>query len=295
MLLEIAVGDAYGMGYEYVDRKVVEEFNKGFSYRQHPLHHELKPGDYTDDTQMSLALAEYFCQYGFEKEITKTTERRIANWFVGAFKRNPIKGYSRGFQILLEGVVDGRDMIEKITANGKTDKNGAAMRSVPCGLIKDLGFLMEFTALQAGITHEGSGVVASQAVALATWYFRNAFGKPQHLPEFLNSTLGINETWEWQGPVKSPQNLGMITAKAAIFAVLCTNSVQDAIIQSIEYSGDVDTVAAIAAGIASQSIWHEKNLTSDHPLVCSMRNNEFGKDYLVSLDSDLEKIAKKSH
>lgn len=57
MLIEIAIGDAYGAGFEYVKDEVVRASNTLQGYIQHPRH-GLQAGQYTDDTQMSLALAE---------------------------------------------------------------------------------------------------------------------------------------------------------------------------------------------------------------------------------------------
>lgn len=58
MLVELAVGDACGAGFEYVwNRKFVSAHNDLSAYVRHPWHKQ-KPGTYTDDTQMSIAIAE---------------------------------------------------------------------------------------------------------------------------------------------------------------------------------------------------------------------------------------------
>ena len=57
MLLELAIGDAYGAGFEYADIEYVKQHNNLFNYVKHPRH-KLIPGSYTDDTQMSIAIAE---------------------------------------------------------------------------------------------------------------------------------------------------------------------------------------------------------------------------------------------
>ena len=57
MLLELAIGDAYGAGFEYVDTEMILPQNNLSAYVKHPRHH-IQPGSYTDDTQMSLAIAE---------------------------------------------------------------------------------------------------------------------------------------------------------------------------------------------------------------------------------------------
>jgi ADP-ribosyl-[dinitrogen reductase] hydrolase len=57
MLIELAVGDAYGAGFEYVSKTILKH-NDLSGYIQHPRHKGIRPGYYTDDTQMSLAIAE---------------------------------------------------------------------------------------------------------------------------------------------------------------------------------------------------------------------------------------------
>ena len=58
MLLELAIGDAYGAGFEYVDARMVRDHNDLSGYVQHPRHKGTAPGCYTDDTQMTLAIVE---------------------------------------------------------------------------------------------------------------------------------------------------------------------------------------------------------------------------------------------
>ncbi|MGF1988711.1 MAG: ADP-ribosylglycohydrolase family protein [Nostoc sp. ZfuVER08] len=50
MLLELAIADAYGAGFEYADEMLVN--NDLSRYVQHPRF-RLIPGSYTDDTQLS--------------------------------------------------------------------------------------------------------------------------------------------------------------------------------------------------------------------------------------------------
>lgn len=56
MLVELAIGDAYGAGFEYAPAAILKH-NDLSRYIQHPKHN-IRPGQYTDDTQMSLAIAE---------------------------------------------------------------------------------------------------------------------------------------------------------------------------------------------------------------------------------------------
>src|SRR5688572_4557338 len=59
LLLRIAQGDACGMATEFVDdRRVREVAMRLDAYCQHPTFLDVRAGHYTDDTQMSIAVAE---------------------------------------------------------------------------------------------------------------------------------------------------------------------------------------------------------------------------------------------
>jgi ADP-ribosyl-[dinitrogen reductase] hydrolase len=85
VLVELAVGDAYGAGFEYVDQSAVWAGNDLSRYVAHPRH-RIAPGSYTDDTQMSLAVAEAIVD-----DLAWTPEALAAK-FVQVFKRDPREG-----------------------------------------------------------------------------------------------------------------------------------------------------------------------------------------------------------
>lgn len=58
VLVELAVGDAHRAGFEYADAEFVRTGNKVRGYVQHSRHKSILPGAYTDDTQMTHAVAE---------------------------------------------------------------------------------------------------------------------------------------------------------------------------------------------------------------------------------------------
>src|SRR4051812_29384991 len=101
MLVEIAIGDAYGAGFEYAPDRLVRERNDLSAYIQHPRH-RLRPGCYTDDTQMSVAVAEAVVSD------EPWTPELLARHFVTAFKRDPREGYASGFYHFLQEVRDGQ-------------------------------------------------------------------------------------------------------------------------------------------------------------------------------------------
>jgi ADP-ribosylglycohydrolase len=81
MLIGLAIGDAYGAGFEFVDQQTIELYNNLNGYIKHPRH-DIGPGCYTDDTQMSLAVAEAIVSR------ESWTPELLATKFVAAFHRD---------------------------------------------------------------------------------------------------------------------------------------------------------------------------------------------------------------
>lgn len=90
MLVEIAIGDAYGAGFEYA-KPTPDRPNDLSRYYQHPRH-GIIPGCYTDDTQMSLAVAEALIENG-----AAATSLQFVEKFILAFQRDPAKDTPAAF------------------------------------------------------------------------------------------------------------------------------------------------------------------------------------------------------
>lgn len=270
MLLELAIGDAYGAGFEYA----AIEHNDLTGYVQHPKH-DIKPGCYTDDTQMSLAIAEIIV------EEIEWTPLNLANRFVEVFKRDPREGYAARFYEFLRHVKDGQQFLDEIIPT--SDKSGAAMRAAPIGIYPTIEEVKEKATLQAKITHDTpDGIHAAIAASLMAHYFIYDLGDRQHLGEFLMQHVPGDWNTPWQGKVKSK---GWMSARAAITSIHAHDNLHDMLKSCIQYSGDVDTVATIALGAASCSKAIAQNLP-EH-LVKTLENGTYGLDYLIRLDTRL--------
>jgi len=277
MLVEIAVGDAYGAGWEFIQDDMPDKI---VGYRQHPRHTGLRPGQYTDDTQMSLAIAELI----IENDDSKWTPEGIAAKFVNCFKRDPRDGYSRGFQTILESVDSGRMLLS--TINGDSTKNGAAMRSGPIGCLPDIQEVMQKTALQAKVTHDSNlGIRSAVAAALMTHYFAYDLGPKDTLINFIQQYVPGN--WNaWADRVGSRD--GTLAVRGAIGAIVTSKSLTEILIKTVKLGGDTDTTCAIAMAAASMS----KEVKNDvpHHLLGALENKKFGRDYLVQRDGDLMEV-----
>lgn len=274
MLLELAIGDAYGAGFEYSPPDFVRSYNTLAGYVQHPTH-AIAPGCYTDDAQMSLAVAEVLLSGNFTREA-------LAEAFVKAFHRDPRKGYAGRFYDFLTTCTTGTDFLARIQP--ASDKSGGAMRALPVGLLADIELVKQRADLQSRITHDTvDGANAAIAAALMAHYFHYELGPRSQLRSFLKAQVPGDWDLDWSGKVGEK---GWMSVRAAITALVNFDTLSDVLQQSIAFTGDVDTVATLALGAASlaPSIY-AANLPA--VLYTGLENGTYGSDYLKSLDKQL--------
>lgn len=274
MLLELAIADAYGAGFEYASPEFVKVNNKLTAYAQHPKH-KIVPGCYTDDTQMSLAVAEVLLTGDFSRE-------KLAEAFVAAFKRDPREGYAGRFYTFLTTCTSGSDFLARIQPT--SDKSGGAMRALPVGLLPDIEQVKRYADLQARITHDtDDGANAAIAAALVAHYFRYELGPRSQLRSFLKKQVPGDWDLDWSGKVGEK---GWMAVRAAITAMLHSSNLSDMLLQCVAFTGDVDTVATLALGAASlaPSIY-QQNLPAE--LYSGLENGTYGSDYLKTLNARL--------
>ena len=276
MLLELAIGDAYGAGFEYADAEFVMRYNDGATYRKHPRH-ETKPGQYTDDAQMTLAIAEAIVSG------EAWTPENLANRFVDVFRRDPHVGYAQGFYYFLWATRTGADFVANIRPD--SDKSGAAMRAAPIGVFPTIDEVIARCTLQAKLTHDTpDGIAAANAAALMTHYCLYNLGPKAEIGLFLEQNVPSHRWAEpWRGKVRSR---GWMSVQAAVTALAACDSLTDLLRRCIAFTGDVDTVATIALAAASCSDEVKKDLADD--LVLGLENGAYGRDYLVGLDRKLK-------
>lgn len=282
MLLEQAVGDAYGAGFEFNQSAYEANKNDLSDYVRHMGHPGLLPGMYTDDTQMSIALAEL---------LLATTANgwdwnpfQIADAFLAAFKRDPRKGYARRFQAFLEEQTSGNSFVANIRPD--SEKSGSSMRSAVMGMILNAERMNELTQLQAELTHNTpNGIASALAVAHASHFFYYRLGKKKELIGYLETAV---KKWnqpsfaDWKGKVGV---IGVECVRAAFTALMRNTKMSDLMVDCVNFTGDVDTVAAIACPIASVCDEFEQDIPQH--LIDGLENKDFGKDYLVALDKKL--------
>jgi ADP-ribosyl-[dinitrogen reductase] hydrolase len=276
MLVEIAIGDAYGAGFEYVDRRITDERNDLSGYIRHPTH-GLEAGQYTDDTQMSLAVAEAILSG------ERWTPLMLASHFVRAFKRDARTGYAQNFYHFLVKTEDGEAFLRDIRPD--SDKSGSAMRAGPVGLFPTIGEVIDKCTVQAAVTHNTpDGINAACAAALLVHYFAYDLGPHASAAEFVQAHVPGQWTVPWEGKVKAK---GWMSVRAAITAIARNARMSDLLRDCIHFGGDVDTVAAIALGAASCCPEIEQDLPKG--LWRDLEDGAYGRAYLKEMDQKLSR------
>jgi len=278
-LTYLAIGDAYGAEFEFSDPQYVKKYNTAEKYYPYPQ------GKYTDDTQMSLALAEMMM------DGKSFTPLQIAESFVRSFHRDPRRGYSGRFYRFLLVCQSGKYFLDNINSHGK-DTCGAAMRSVPLGLLQFDGYknpkgseMYVVCKEQASLTHNSmEGISSSFAVALMVHHFIYREDPKQTIKRFL--TYHVTE-FDWENDhIGKVENKAVDLVKAVLSVLLNSNSITDILKNSVAFTGDVDSVAAVACGIASfRPDIYENNMPKK--LIDNLENNKYGLDYLDKLSRKL--------
>lgn len=285
-LLCFAIGDAYCFCAEFVepDHPVVAEALKFQRYVEHPIWgtqvREQGPGapiyagQYTDDTQMTIAVAEAFLS-------GRVSTFELADAFVSTFRRDPRRGYSAGLQTLLDEVRDGQELLTRLHGRNGSEKNGAAMRSLVYGFASSHAQVAQLSGIGARITHDTpAGVSSAFAMALMAHY---AIWDPERPFAQYGEALalarpdGFHGDWNTLpresrvvGATFAPaetESLGWRTVRAVLHVLrkleeewpasnrerpnfeLGDTLLRDAMRLVIQMGGDTDTVGALVCGI----------------------------------------------
>lgn len=274
MLLEGAIGDAYGAGFEFASRQKIENLNNLTQYETHPAYEEIH-GKYTDDTQMAIGLAELLI------EKSAWTPLNIANKFVEVFQRDARRGYSKRLYRILSEVKDGQDFLNTIIPN--STRNGSSMRAYPLGILISETDILKKCNIQSQITHNTpAAILSSQAIALTCHYFTYQKGKKADLLEYLSDMQSHRWSANWTGEVKVD---ALETIPAVLTLLINENSLSGLAKKSVNLGGDVDTVASLTLAIASMSMEFDNDLPKW--MFTDLENGTYGLDYLKHLDEQM--------
>jgi ADP-ribosylglycohydrolase len=290
VLLGTAVADALGVPFETKlanYEPLVAWDGKSFLGSEH---HKLQPGQYSDDTQMSLMVAESLLEKrGFDPE---DLSKRYVDWMVSGRAR----GYGKTTLMAVQNLIQGKHWSESGVPGSYG--NGTAMRAAPFGVYfrNDLPTLIKICKIDSAITHASEEAEAgSIAIALAAAYAVN--NDTDDLLEKIWQALPYSKVrstiFNLDSLVDSPfitaeQALRVIgtkgdvrqTAPAALYCFLKFDNYHEAVIASIKAGGDTDTTAAIVGALFGAQL----GIRGIDPTLAQVVEDS---DRLIKLDSQL--------
>jgi len=252
-LLGVACADALGMPFEMMkhnDPRLLAWDGESFldPHGSH-LRGVIRAGQWTDDTQMTLCLAEALIEArGYDLDLTA---KKYLAWYQSGLAR----GTGPSIKAAMEAMARGARP-EAAGVDGATG-TGTAMRAIPLGVypFQDAGQFRVSCRVDAQITHR-----SPEAVKAAT-----------KVAELAQRLLHPADHWQWlrvsqaqvrRNPLTIPemialeeetaltQGTGLALYAAANHCFFATDSFKDAIRLTIRMGGDTDTRGAIVGGWA---------------------------------------------
>lgn len=226
-----------------------------------------QPGQYTDDTLMSIALGTSLVEHqGFDQEDIAS---KYLAWMESGNTRGIGGTTAASLTRLKLGASATESGLSKNADGSPVGGNGTAMRASPLGLAyrHDLMKLMEYSIKDASITHNSiEPKVGSVAVAMGVALLANRVSDPKTLigdvsnaltDSLVQGKLQQAQFFIEQGidPVLALAQIGTAgyvpeTVGAAFYCFAATESFQDAVIMAVKGGGDTDTTAAIVGAMA---------------------------------------------
>jgi len=262
-LVGLATGDALGAPLEFLPRSIVRQrFPSGL--KEMISSENWGKGEYTDDTEMALLLAESLLNNN--ELIATDIARRFRNWArtakdVGIQTRAVVgmPGYEG------DPMRCARDyFIDHLESSAG---NGAVMRCAPVALFRlsSPERLESDSRSAAQVTHWDSRAQTS-CVIVNRWIHLSIRDGVRDAREIVLDHLPENEQKYWerlenieQLPEESIKSSGYTvhTVEAAIWSFLTTSSFENALIRAVNLGDDADTVGAVTGAIAGAYYGYE--------------------------------------
>ena len=226
------LGDIIGSPYE---------FDRGRKTKDFRLFSE--NSEFTDDTVMTIAVAEAFLDMDFAEDDDVTYDR-LTYYLRDWGRKYPNAGYGIRFQNWLT---------EWFPKPYGSFGNGSAMRVSPVAwLFDDLDMVRRMARLSAAVTHDHpEGLKGAEATASAIFLARTGSSK-EEIKAFIeeNFHYDLSRTCDEIRPGYCHVESCQETVPEAITAFLEGDSFVDVIRTAVSLGGDCDTLTAIAGSIA---------------------------------------------
>lgn len=278
MLIEFAIADAYGAGFEFKNSDFIEKNNDGKTYRTHAFGGAA--GCYTDDTQMSLAVADLV----LNKTKVVWTPSVVAYSFLKVYRADPRKTYAKGFLSVLESVRDEMELVKRLKPG--SNRNGAAMRVLPVAFLPDRNQVWEAAAKQASLTHNTPDGMDSAAILAVVARDLIEGATLDEIKKNLEYNWMVRPVFMQPWPKQPVPCDAMSTVRAVLTKLFENRSLHKLMMEVVALGGDTDTNAALAVGLGSLSFQYEYDFPDD--LYAGLEDGKFGFAHLMEIDRKLK-------
>jgi ADP-ribosyl-[dinitrogen reductase] hydrolase len=214
-------------------------------------------GEYTDDTQMALLIAESLIENrGF---VATDIARRFRSW---AQTGKDVGVQTRAVVNMARYAEDPESCSSRYQAEHPDSSagNGALMRCAPIALfyLECLADVIEFSRASARLTHADPKTLSS-CVILNLWIRAAILDSVRDGRAEAFSVLGKNELGAWHKLARieaykeeeiASSGYTVHTLEAATWSFLTTESFEAAVVRAANLGDDADTVAAVCGAIA---------------------------------------------
>jgi poly(ADP-ribose) glycohydrolase ARH3 len=284
------VADAVAAPWEGLDAQLIYEMGPADAIMAHESRRRIT---YTDDTQMTIGVAEELIERG-SIDGDALARRFAANY-------HPDRGYGQGARRIINAIGFGEDwkhLAATIFEGQGSLGNGAAMRVAPIGLFfsHDLQQVAAEAEQSALPTHTHPiGIDGARLMAVATALAVRSAGERFRRRSFLEELRRFAQTEEFQWqidhalalePYQSLQVFGnsLEANRSVMTSILCFADSPDdysqAISRAIGQGNDVDTLAAMTGAIAGARLGIE---AVPRYLIDCLEDEEQGKTCLLKL------------
>ncbi len=243
--LGVAVGDALGATTEFLTPREIKH--------KHGIHDKicgggwlhLKPGNVTDDTEMSLALGRSIIDNG--GVVAEAAAEAFSDWM----RSKPVDIGNT----VRRGIVHFRNTGETCVAENEFDAgNGACMRTLPLALAywnAPLEELIEVSRTQSHITHNNPQADAGTETVLRMTIAALQGARWIELKQMADALVEEHKPYRFDRKREENPSAWMVhTLKAVFQAFFSYDRFEAVLIDVVNRGGDADTTGAIAGMLA---------------------------------------------
>lgn len=270
-LFGVACGDALGGTLEFMSK---DEIKRRYGYLKDIIGGgcwRLQPGEVTDDTMMTIAVAEGILDN--PENPVDYIGKRFIEWYdsnpkdIGNIIRIAFGEYKRSGD-WTKAAYNAHHL-----TGGMSAGNGSLMRCLPVALYySDVDKMLEITVSQNMLTHyDQKAADACRFYNLLAYDYLNDKPKMPAINEHIEEYPDYRQVFRLSKDELKPTGYVFDTLICALWCFINTSSFEYAVCEAANLGGDADTIAAITGGLAGvyygydaiPERWKEKVLVKD--------------------------------